>query len=230
VTALAIGIGLTTSMFSIVNGTILRGLPFEESHELLNILTYKPEDGVTQPVAIQDFADWREGQTSFEDMAVWRKDLAFLRTPDGRAERYDAAYVSSNLFDLLRVKPFLGRSFEKEDSFPVRTGGRLSHGLWQNRFQSDPSVIGSAHHQWWHSGVVGTMPEDSFSLPRVLISLNTFIPDGTAGAATSSSGVLPTACPGKSQVSVRHRPKARLGIPRPIAVSTFWWGPISTKS
>jgi ABC-type lipoprotein release transport system permease subunit len=90
VTALAIGIGLTTSMFSIVNGTILRGLPFEESHQLLSVLTYKPEDGVTQPVAVEDFADWRERQTSFQEMAVWRKDLAFLRTPDGKAESSEA--------------------------------------------------------------------------------------------------------------------------------------------
>ena len=177
VTALAIGIGLTTSMFSIVNGTILRGLPFEESQQLLSVMTYKPEDGVTQPVAVQDFADWRERQTSFQEMAVWRKDLAFLRTPDGKAERYDAGYVSSNLFDLLRVQAHLGRTFVEEDELP---GSEpvvvLAHGLWQNRFQLDPSIIGQ---RLMINGeirsVVGVMPE-GFAFPireQLWIPVNT---------------------------------------------------------
>jgi predicted permease len=143
VIALAIGIGLTTAMFSVVNGTIFRGLPFEEPDELLNILSYKPDDGATQLVSVHDFADWRERQSSFEGMAVWTKSLAFLRTPDGKAERYEAGLVSSNLFDLLRVEAYLGRAFERNDELPgAEQVVILAHGLWQNRFQGDPSVIG----------------------------------------------------------------------------------------
>jgi predicted permease len=143
IAALAIGIGLTTSMFSIVNGTIFRGLPFDEPDEILSILSYKPEDGATGLVSVHDFADWRERQSSFEGLAAWTKAPAFLRTPDGKAERYDAGFVSSDLFDLLRVEPHLGRGFERDDELP---GSEpvviLAYGLWQNRYQADPSIIG----------------------------------------------------------------------------------------
>jgi predicted permease len=143
VIALAVGIGLTTAMFSIVNGTVLRGLPFEEPDELLNVLSYKPADGATHLVTIYDFADWRERQSSFEDLAVWMKGVTFFRAEDGKTELYDAGFVSSNLFELLHVRPYLGRGFEPEDELP---GSEpvvvLSHGLWQNRFEADPSVIG----------------------------------------------------------------------------------------
>jgi putative ABC transport system permease protein len=143
VMALAIGIGLTTAMFSVVNGTILRGLPFDEPDEILNVLSYKPEDGATQLVSVHDYADWRERQSSFEGLAVWIKAPAFLRTPDGKVERYDAGFVSSNLFDLLRVEPYLGRDLERDDELP---GSEqvviLAHGLWQNRFDADPSIVG----------------------------------------------------------------------------------------
>ena len=143
VAALAIGIGLTTAMFSIVDGIVLRGLPFAEPDEILNILAYRPQDGATQLVTVHDFADWRERQRSFEGLALWTKGLALLRTPDGRAERYDTGFVSSNLFGLLQVEPYLGRSFESDDELP---GSEpvvvLSHGLWQNRFHADSSIVG----------------------------------------------------------------------------------------
>ena len=177
VIALAIGIGLTTSMFSVVNGVILRGLPFDESHELLNILSYKPADGVTYLVTVEDFADWRERQSSFDDLAVWTKGLAFLRTPDGRAERYDAGFVSSNLFDILRVRPHLGRSFERKDELPGSDPTVvLSHGLWQNRFHADPSIIGRRLIlDGIIRSVVGVMPE-GFAFPireQLWIPVNT---------------------------------------------------------
>jgi putative ABC transport system permease protein len=177
VTALAIGIGWTTAMFSVVNGTILRGLPFEESHELLNILTYKPEDGATLPVSPQDFADWRERQSTFEGMAVWQKDVAFLRTDEGRVERLDAGYISSNLFDVLGVKPFLGRAFEETDELPGSEGVvMLAHGLWQNRFQRDPAIVGrQLRINRKNMSVIGVMPE-GFAFPireQLWIPVNT---------------------------------------------------------
>jgi predicted permease len=177
VVALAIGIGLTTSMFSVVNGTVLRGLPFDESHELLNIQSYKPEDGVTLLVTVHDFVDWRERQNSFEDLALWRKDLAFLRTPDGRAERYEAGFVSWNLFGLLGVQAHLGRTFEKNDELPgSEPVVLLSYGLWQNRFEGDPSIIGQRLKlNGGTRSIVGVMP-DGFAFPireQLWIPVNT---------------------------------------------------------
>ncbi len=177
VTALAIGIGLTTSMFSVLDGTILRGLPFDESHELLNVLSYKPADGATHLVTVYDYADWRDRQSSFEGLALWTKGVAVLRASDGKAELFDAGFVSSNLFDLLGVRSQLGRSFERDDELP---GSEpvvvLAHGLWQNRFEADPSIIGRRLTlDGITRSVVGVMPQ-GFAFPvreQLWIPVNT---------------------------------------------------------
>ena len=166
VTALAIGIGLTTSMFSVLEGTILRGLPFDESDELLNVLSYKPADGTTHLVTVYDFADWRERQRSFEGLALWSKGIAILKGTDGKAELFDTGLVTSNLFDLLGVRPYLGRGFGKDDELP---GSEpvvvLAYGLWQNRFGGDPSIIGRGLTlDGITRNVIGVMPQ-GFAFP-----------------------------------------------------------------
>jgi predicted permease len=110
-------------------------------------------------------------------MAVWQKDVAFLRTDEGRVERLDAGYVSANLFDLLRVKPFLGRAFEEDDELP---GSEpvvvLAHGLWENRFQASPSIVGrQLRINGQTTSVIGVMPE-GFAFPireQIWIPVNT---------------------------------------------------------
>jgi predicted permease len=166
VIALAIGIGLTTAMFSIVHGTLFRGLPFHDPDELLNISSYKPADGVTQLVTVHDYADWRDRQSTFKGLALWIKGLAFLRNEDGRAERYDAGFVSSNLFGLLGVQPLLGRDFVSDDELPSSEPVViLAYGLWQNRFRGDPSIIGRRLIlDGTPRSVVGVMPR-GFAFP-----------------------------------------------------------------
>ena len=82
VLALALGIGLTTTMFSIVNGVVLQGLPFEESERLLHIERARLAEG--QPsleVPIHDFLDWRDQQKSFEDLAAFDSARSTWRAP-----------------------------------------------------------------------------------------------------------------------------------------------------
>ena len=112
IVALALGIGLTTTMFSIVYAAVLRGLPYERSDRLVAIFRNRPAQGIQfMPVGIHDFTDWRARQKSFDGMAAYYAETVNVSGSEGRPVRYLGAYASANLFDILRVRPVLGRTF-----------------------------------------------------------------------------------------------------------------------
>ena len=143
VLVLTLGIGANTAIFSIVNGVLLKPLPFAEAHRLVAIdTTVKNEPDDT---AYLDFLDWRAQATaSFDRMAAYATAAATL-TGRGDAEGLPLAVVSSDLFALLGVAPIQGRVFRDEDD--TRGAARtavISEGLWARRFSRDPSIVGSA--------------------------------------------------------------------------------------
>lgn len=162
VLALGLGIGLTATMFSIVYGAVLRGLPFDEADELMALFRNRPAQGVQfMGVGIHDFADWRAQQRSFEDIAAYYAETVNVSGTEGRPVRYLGAYVSAHLFDLLRVRPILGRTFRPEEDHPSSPPVLLlSYRAWRDRFRGDPDVIGRtirANSQM--TTIVGVMPE-----------------------------------------------------------------------
>jgi predicted permease len=168
VLALALGIGLTTTMFSIVYVAAIRGLPFDESDALVQIFRNRPAQGVEfMGVSIHDFQDWRTQQTSFEDVAAYYAETVNVGGTEGQPIRYLGAYVSAHLFDLLRVQPILGRTFRPEEDHPSTPPVMLlSYRAWQDRFQGDPAVVGRvvrANAQL--TTIVGVMPE-RFGFPQ----------------------------------------------------------------
>jgi predicted permease len=168
VLALALGIGLTTTMFSIVYVAAIRGLPFDESDALVQIFRNRPAQGVEfMGVSIHDFQDWRTQQTSFEDVAAYYAETVNVGGTEGQPIRYLGAYVSAHLLDLLRVQPILGRSFRPEEDHPSTPPVMLlSYRAWQDRFQGDPAVVGRvvrANAQL--TTIVGVMPE-RFGFPQ----------------------------------------------------------------
>ncbi|MFP5286304.1 MAG: permease, partial [Thermoanaerobaculia bacterium] len=109
VMAFALGIGLSTAMFSIVYGAILRGLPFEESERLMHVENNNPsKEQRSLEVFLQDFLVMRERQKSFEGLAAFYEGTVNL-SGDEKPERYEGAFMSADSFDLLRVKPLIGR-------------------------------------------------------------------------------------------------------------------------
>ncbi len=113
VLALGLGIGLTTIMFSIVYGAVWKGLPFEDSAELLHLERNNvARDIESMGVTIHDFVDWREQQTSFEDIAAFYQGTVNLSGTE-RPERFDGAFITASGFRLLRVRPALGRLFRE---------------------------------------------------------------------------------------------------------------------
>ncbi|HUU34201.1 MAG TPA: ABC transporter permease, partial [Vicinamibacterales bacterium] len=168
VVALALGIGLTTTMFSIVYGAVIRGLPYEDSDRLVGLSRNRPAQGVQfMGVSIHDFEDWRTQQTSFEDIAAYYAETVNVGGTEGTPIRYLGAYASARMFELLRVQPVLGRLFRPEEDHPSTPPVMLlSYRAWQDRFQGDPAIVGRiVRANAEMTTIVGVLPEQ-FGFPQ----------------------------------------------------------------
>src|ERR1051326_8838538 len=116
VLTLALGIGANTALFSVVNGVLLRPLPFHEHERLVTLWESNPGKGVDQHnVSPPNFADWGAQSSAFEELSFWTGPNDFtLVTMDG-SEKVRQSYVSSSLFRVLRVEPQFGRGFLTEE-------------------------------------------------------------------------------------------------------------------
>ncbi len=142
---LALGIGANSAIFSVVNGVLLRPLPYPEPDRLVILWEdYTARGGPEREWhSYPNFADWRAESRSFEEMAVWQGGQPILTGSGGEPERVPGAQVTHGFFPTLGVQPALGRAFLEEEDAP---GGPpvvlLSHGLWERRFGGDPAVVG----------------------------------------------------------------------------------------
>ena len=180
VLAIAFGIGATTTVVSVVNGVLLRPLPYRNPHELVNIWTDAGRGREVFPaVSALDARDFPQYTTRFAEFAIgaggdWTGTFGILSANGGdQAERVSVSGVSANFFSLLGVRPLLGRHFTEDETRFVAPAHLpssgpnvviLSHRLWARRFGADSSLVGrtiqidSRPHE-----VVGVLPE-SFRL------------------------------------------------------------------
>ena len=179
VLVIALCIGSSTSLFTVVRSVLLRPLPFRDPSTLVMIYEHfraaelnVPGANIYNPVAPADFYDWRSQTHGFADMAVWRYAQFNLTGEKGDLpEEVDARGASSNLFPLLGVDAAIGRTFaESED----RTGGDvalLTWNLFERRFSGDPSIVGrQIHLDGKPYTVVGVLPAN-FTYPDVKVQL-----------------------------------------------------------
>jgi len=158
VLTLSLGIGANTAIFSVVNATLLRPLPYQDPDRLVRLSHHKLEiDG--ECTNDTDFLEWRDQAKAFEKIAASSVVTADL-TGNGEPERLIAGRVSAGLFETLGIAPALGRAFTPEEG---AKGGApvviLSYNLWQRRFGGDRQVIGRALTLERESRtVVGIMP------------------------------------------------------------------------
>jgi len=159
---LALGIGATTAVFSVVDGVLLRPLPYPEPDALVRVHEVLPQIGLFS-VAPANFFDWRAQNTVFDRLAAYTTASATLIGPDG-PERIQGMQVSWDLFPTLRAAPAIGTVFTKDEDQPG--GSRvvmLSHGLWLRRFGGDPGVVGtSVTLSGAPTTIVGVMPADFY--------------------------------------------------------------------
>jgi putative ABC transport system permease protein len=165
VLALALGIGANTAIFSVVNGLLLRPLPYKNPGQLVVIWENATHLGFPKNTpSPANFLDWQKQATVFDGMGAFA-ERTFNLTGVGEPERLEGRRVSANLFSLLGVQPILGRSFVQDDDKPGTKVALLNEGLWKRRFGSDPAVIGRSLALNGESyTVVGVLP-NSVRLP-----------------------------------------------------------------
>ena len=165
--SLAIGIGANTAIFSIVDGLLLRPLPYADADRLVILWNRSPGLNITEDwFSTAQYFDIKNGHHGFEQVGIAIGGNYNLTGP-GDPERVGTIRVSSSLLSLLGQKAALGRLFVPDDDQPGRTATAvLSYGTWARRFGSDPGILGKKIILNGVSyDVVGVMPR-SFSLPR----------------------------------------------------------------
>jgi predicted permease len=161
--SLTIGIGATTAIFSVVNGVVLRPLPYKEPDQLVRLWHSKPEIKMTRmPVSAGNVNVWREQAESFESVAVFSQTASVI-TGEAEPEQVMGARISYNLLPMLGYQPLIGRGFLPEENKPGSSKTIiLSHKLWQQRFGGDASVLEQSItlDQTNQFTIIGVMPPE----------------------------------------------------------------------
>ena len=149
---LALGIGASTSIFSVVNAVLLAHLPYKNPSRLSMIWGTNASRGVDKsPVSPGDYFEWKQKNTVFQDIAASRDDQVTL-TGVGNPQLLVGYDFAANYFSILGVSPELGRTFSAEEDRP---GGPkvvvLSDKLWRGTFLADPGIVGKGHHAGWRA-------------------------------------------------------------------------------
>ena len=159
---MAIGIGANTAMFSLMDGVLLKPLPYPEPERIVRVME-APTPTTRNGITTLNFLDWKRLSTSFEALSATR-GLSAALTGQGDPARLNGMLVSADYFEVFGVKPALGRTFlageDRAGRGPVVV---LSHAMWQSRFAGDPAILnrdilldGEPHQ------VVGVLPAGSF--------------------------------------------------------------------
>jgi hypothetical protein len=183
VVTLALAIGATTAVFSVINAVLLQELPYPDADRLVMLWEYDPENGIDEDqVSAASYQAWLPVQQSFSSIGVLGNDAPVLREfvlrpQDADADWVKGRFVSASMFEALGVQPLLGRWFNSEED---RKGGglsaMLSYDFWRREFKGDPAAIGKTLEigsgqqgigawTWQRSfTIVGVMPP-GFRLP-----------------------------------------------------------------
>ena len=187
---LGLGIGVNTAMFSVIRGVLLEPLPFRDGDELVLVQQSARVANVADAgVSIQELADYRTRLQSIRDLVEFH-GMSFVLLNQGDPDRIQAAVVSANFFDMLGVRPLLGRTFvDEDDDIGADAVLVLSHEYWKTKFGGDESVVGRVleMNNRPHT-VVGVLP----AFPQYPVASDVYM-------STS-------ACPFRSQAEVSPSP------------------------
>jgi putative ABC transport system permease protein len=167
VACLSIGIGAHTTIFSVVDGVLLKPYPYREPDGILVLGTRHERDGLNSGVSLADLEDWREATTTFSTIAATTGRSVSVSAGDGEPVRYLAGLITWDLFPLLGVEPILGRGFSRDEDQP-NAGGvvLLSHMMWTSDYRADAGILGRAILiDGTPHTVVGVMPP-GFAFPE----------------------------------------------------------------
>jgi len=142
--ALGLGMGANSAMFSVIDGVLLRPLPFPHSERLVNVWETNLKRNLPRfVVAPANYYDWRKQNQSFSALGAYQQNTFNLASKEGEPERFLGTISDRGFFDALGVRPALGRIFTEEEDQPGRDAVViLGYGVWRQRFGGDPKIVG----------------------------------------------------------------------------------------
>src|SRR6266481_2890433 len=163
---LGLGIGANTAIFSLINGVLLKPLPYPEEDRLVRI--YQPTQDVPRMnMAYSDYVDFKAGQHTLQDLTLIHFD-DFQVTGDAEPERIDGAYVTGNFFVVMGRPFLLGRPFGEKEEKAAANVVVLTDVLWRKRFNGDPKVIGRSITLSGRSfEIIGITPPQANEIERI---------------------------------------------------------------
>jgi putative ABC transport system permease protein len=188
---LSLGIGANTAVFSLANVLLFRPLPVKDADRLAVVAVQDRADAEPGPLSYLDYLDYRRQSDVFTDMTFYDLDLAGLGSR-GHTDRVVMAFVPSNFFSMLGLRPAAGRFILPGEGDEPNTGPVvvLGNGYWKKRFAGDPSVIGqSVTLDGAAVTVIGVVPPE-FIGPYSIVELDAYVPIGMYGMATGDSNLL----------------------------------------
>ena len=202
---LALGIGANTAIFSLIDATMLRPLPYPDADRIAALSEADPK-GEDLMVSWPDFVDWRNETRSFSAIAALG-GINFNLTGSRQAERLHGLRVSASFLSVLGIHPLLGRDFLDGDDRPGAVPvAMLSNALWQRRFESDPNIVGrSINLDGRTYSVIGILAPTF----RFLYARDVYIPIGLDADQEPSRGVRSVA-----RVLARRKPNVSMGAAR----------------
>ncbi|HXE33349.1 MAG TPA: ABC transporter permease [Verrucomicrobiae bacterium] len=177
---LALGIGANTALFSVVNGVLLKPLPYPHPEQLVWLAESKP-NFASGSISFPNFRDWRKDNHTFTAMGVYRS-FSFNLTGLGEAEQLRARFISSEFLNVVGVAPVIGRTFAPgEDDIGAAPIAIISEGLWKRKFNASPGVLGKILDLDGMSyAIVGVVPL-SFDLSGNFRDVDVYVPVGQWG-------------------------------------------------
>jgi putative ABC transport system permease protein len=159
---LAVGIGSNSAIFSVINGVLLKPLPYSDPDRLVAISHSAPGLGFPRlDMSPAIYYTYREESRVFEQVGAWRRDSVNI-TGVAEPEQVDAFFVTYDILPMLRVNPLIGRTFDQKDDSPASPETTvLTYAYWQRKFGGDPSAIGKRIVvEGKATDIIGVLPQD----------------------------------------------------------------------
>ena len=222
---LSLGIGVNATIFSVVDGVLLRPYPYPDADRLVVLSSANPRLGIDRTgLSYPDYKDWREQNKTLAGLAAFQPRSLTIADGSSEPERYLGAAVSWSLFGLLGTPPVLGRDFTPDDDRPgAEPVVLLSDDLWQRRYNSDRSVVGrSISINGTPHTVIGVMPP-RFRFPetqRLWVTIEPYTHEAPRDARTNQ--IVRQAQAGRDDRTGARRPgrRGRVDSPRPTRTRT----------
>jgi predicted permease len=196
VLTLGLGIGANTAIFSVIYGVLLRPMPYQDGHQLVVVHQRARLAGIEDMgFSVKEFFDYRDQNKTLDmDSIVEHHSMNFILYGRGEPERVQTGVVSANFFDVLGVKPLLGRTFDANDEKPGADAVLvLSYKYWQQSYGGDPNIVGRVFEMNNRSHtVIGVLPP----IPQYPSESDVYMPT--------------TGCPFRSSATVINNRNARL--------------------